>query len=174
MGITRLWPIIHKSDLMHLLDADAIPHINIDFLGCFFPVLIRNQSLRSKIYFIGSLLEHFKENSTIFIDGRPTIEKAETSAKRSENRSKRISKGLRLLNCHRLSAARVRKVKSILKSSYRISIEEKEEIANLLSDLGFDVMLCEGEADVTIHRLPGTENVVMSRDSDYLLMENVS
>jgi hypothetical protein len=52
-----------------------------------------------------------------------------------------------------------------------LTFQEKKEIRKLFQDLGYNVILCEGEADVAIHKQQGALTV-LTKDSDFFLMSN--
>ena len=174
MTVTGLWKIIHDKKLLTDASLPANQDIHLDFMGSFFRVLMRGLDLDKSLYYISNLLKDLKHQLTIYIDGKHSLEKSETHKKRKYKRSRCISRGLRLLNCTRISAGRLKKIKSLLKGAFTLEYEEKELIAEFFSNQGFNVVLSEGEADIAIHRLPGKDNHIISHDCDYLLMDNVS
>ena len=85
---------------------------------------------------------------------------------------KSVKKGLELFK-KPLTKRTQNKIKNIKNGLFEFTAEKKDKIKEFFTANGYQFVECLGEADVHLHRLPG-DNTVMSKDSDFLLMENVT
>jgi hypothetical protein len=96
----------------------------------------------------------------IVVDGAPTQEKQYSHGQREAKRAKELDK-LRLLVENgaakpRISKSQWKKMNSLIDRTYRISPSEKISLVAALKNVGFNVVVADGEADVWIARQPAT------------------
>ncbi|KAF9357624.1 hypothetical protein BGX26_003415 [Mortierella sp. AD094] len=120
-------------------------------------------------------------NSTLYLDGGPSNEKRETQIRREEAREKALYQAkeaiselqLKVEKKTRAGKQMFRNIEKNLRKAYYWPSEARVGFAKFMRELGWDVRECGLEADVVIARDCRPGDIVISRDSDMLVYENI-
>ncbi|KAG0035821.1 hypothetical protein BGZ82_005074 [Podila clonocystis] len=198
MGVFGLWvflkdkgvePVFRSfSRLPNLLESlEDLPAIRVDVLGCCFmtirhayeshPDEIAHGILEGEIAKFGP-----KELLVLYIDGEPAVEKSLTTAIREERRKNSLEVAERHmdeLERRHNASLRVRKhhfvnVTKNLSGAFYWSREKRQGFSQYMRDKNWNVVESPTEADLHIARDCQRIDVVVSRDSDLLIYQNVA
>ncbi|KAF9973855.1 hypothetical protein BGZ65_009032, partial [Modicella reniformis] len=190
MGVPHLFGLIQKKgydpQVAPMPLANPAGRVLIDLLGSLY-ITIRqsyssNPPLKAQFMVLTELSRLVQpSNALIYIDGERASEKMDTHAKRDETRFKALQKadasigrfqqradnGLRIRKQHHID------IQKHLRNAFEWPAESRNALAAFLRDKGWTVKQCALEADVEIARDCTEVDVVLTRDSDALVYQNV-
>ncbi|KAF9342687.1 hypothetical protein BGX34_007802, partial [Mortierella sp. NVP85] len=123
-----------------------------------------------------------KSNTVIYVDGQDTKEKQATSDDRKARRQKAKAKAtaaLDKLECildqQRLPGKQLHvEIKKSIGGAFHLSQHDRLQLADYLEQQGWTVKVATTEADVEIAKDCGPLDVVLTKDSDALIYDNIS
>jgi len=173
------WMLIsHKLSLSKLLAKYPDKKVHVDLFGSFYLRLPKSRGAKEIERFVRVLagLLPPSDRITLVMDGGRSAEKAVTHAIRLAGRSATMDKWENILKeiqpFKRISKARHISRTKAGNNSFRLSAKDKQNLVARLADMGYQVVVAKGEADVHIAQMddPG---IVISGDSDLLCHRNV-
>ncbi|KAF9188015.1 hypothetical protein BGZ49_003985, partial [Haplosporangium sp. Z 27] len=190
MGIYGLWPFLKKKG--YEPTACRRPHssnttkIRVDVLGTFFALIAHTYSSypADKAHFIVEQQIQkigLKQNLILYFDGAPSTEKRDARNYRLCQREKYLHiarKAMDTLNSRIESNLRVRKhhfiaVAKNLKRAFYWPVESRAALVEYLKQRGWNAIMCHTEADLQIAKDYEPNDVVVTRDSDLLVYDNI-
>ncbi|KAI8346471.1 hypothetical protein B0O80DRAFT_469158 [Mortierella sp. GBAus27b] len=122
-----------------------------------------------------------KENTRFYVDGEVALEKSRTHIDRQQRRQVALAKadtGISDLESRLVEEKRVRKrhistVYKNLRDGFHWSIEHRTSFVDFMKSKGYDIVLCQTEADVLIATECKPEDAVVSCDSDMLFYKTI-
>ena len=117
-----------------------------------------------------------KDQLVFYIDKRPAVEKRQTHDRRRQKRKGAVEtaeKGLELIEARIRAGQRLRRqyfltCREAINSVFHWSFDVRHEFVQYLLKEQYDVIFCDTEADPRIAEDCKAEDVVVSRDSDFL------
>ncbi|KAF9165033.1 Elongation of fatty acids protein 2 [Actinomortierella ambigua] len=193
MGIDGLWPWTKQRGYVPselILGFTRLPsgvNRRVDLAGAFYPTIrwaYGSNILDDAHAVVEGQLKRLgeKDDIIVYIDGAAPEEKQATHLERAERQSRALDmakRDLDLLDQQISSGQRITKhqfstVEKHVTNSFSWDPEAKDSLAKYLRKNGWHVVECETEADVEIARDCGPEDIVVTRDSDFLAYATVS
>ncbi|KAG0020284.1 Elongation of fatty acids protein 2 [Podila clonocystis] len=188
MGVDGLWPWMATkgySPSKIILGFTKLPvhgrKRRVDLAGGYYPTLRwaygSNTMDKAHVAVERELRRLGNQNDiVIYIDGTPPVEKRKTHAERAERRAKALDKAENAISelYHRINSdqhvtkAHFDTADRHLAGSFLWAPEAKESLAKYLRRNKWEVIECDMEADVQIARECQPDDIVVSRDSDFL------
>jgi 5'-3' exonuclease len=189
MGVKDLWKLLekkgYKPPTLHL------PHehtgvLRVDLQACLYSVLQRASDKPTEVSTkkVDDALSEImdKANTVIYVDGQDTEEKQATSDDRKAKRQKAKAKAAAaldklegILDQYKLPGKQLHiEIKKSIGGAFHLSQHDRLQLADYLKQQDWTVKVATTEADVEIAKDCGPQDVVLTKDSDALIYNNIS
>ncbi|KAF9958693.1 hypothetical protein BGZ70_009115 [Mortierella alpina] len=194
MGVVGLWPYIRKKGYdPELRQTSSIPSssastaIRLDILGTYFAVIqsaySRHPANIAHAVVERAILTFGNESALIlYLDGGPSEEKKATQQAREDRRKTaldlartKVAELERRVDEHRRTRKQIHiTIKTSLRAGFVWSSESKAAFAAYMRGRGWDVRECGTEADVAIAKECGPGDIIVTKDSDFVIYSSIT
>ncbi|KAF9157331.1 hypothetical protein DFQ26_008840, partial [Actinomortierella ambigua] len=120
-----------------------------------------------------------KSNLVLYVDGHPPLEKSTTHVKREASRQhQRLQTQQqltylqdRLTNNQRVRKHHLRTLNKHLRGAFKWELGDRTSFVQYLIDNGYNAVLCDTETDTQLARDCRPDDVVVSGDSDFFILQ---